>query len=90
MAKGVRMKVTQQIVGNHDDRILVGSHPESGFSWGGGEEIVVTAELAANYEQSGIARRLVSADGEDVPRETATEEPAETAVTPTPAKRKAK
>jgi hypothetical protein len=58
MARGVRMKVTTQIAGNHDPRVLVGSDPGSGFSWGGGEEIVVTPELAVNYESSGIARRL--------------------------------
>lgn len=58
MSQGVRMKVTQQIVGSHDPRILVGSDPKSGFSWGGGEDIVVTPELATNYEKSGIAQRV--------------------------------
>lgn len=56
----VRMKVTQQIVGNHDPRILSGSSPDGGFNWGGGEEIVVTPELAANYERSGIAVRIAN------------------------------
>jgi hypothetical protein len=50
MANGIRMKVMTQIAGNHDPRILVGSNSTGGFSWGGGEEIVVTEELAANFE----------------------------------------
>jgi hypothetical protein len=81
VAKAVRMKVTTQIVGQHDERVLVGSNKDGGFSWGGGEEILVSEELAANFEKSGIAERI------EEKREAAALVTPEKAVMPAPKKR---